>query len=311
MNEKDKILIDGYEKDTLRELQLFLVDMMKSIDEICEKYGVRYFVIWGTAIGAIRHQGFIPWDDDIDLGMLLEDHMRLVQIPKAEWDERGLELITANDYYPSHLMMITRVYKKGTVFENKKRLKYDKRSSFPEFPLRPIGIDIFVYTHIDSPDVAQKMSKRMSLYQKMYWRANTGMKIIKTDPISYQLRCVRNDLLHNLLCIARDPQMKIYKRYRKELEKLDSNGGKYITTFESEFDGETIKSVSLETDMFPLIKIPFENIYIYIQKNYEDMLTSLYGNYLELPPADKRINHAPGILDFGDGRGNVIREVRE
>ena len=41
------------------------------------------------------------------------------------------------------------------------------------------------------------------------------------------------------------------------------------------------------------------------------MLTSLYGNYLELPPADKRINHAPGILDFGDGRGNVIREVRE
>ncbi len=307
MKDTEVINIEGYDPEILRRLQLFLTDMMRDIDRICEKYGIKYFVVWGTAIGAIRHKGFIPWDDDIDLGMLLEDHKRLLEIPKTEWDNHDMEVITANDFYPSHLMMITRIYKKGTVFENKKRLKYDKRYGYPDFPLRPIGIDIFVYNHIDAPDVASKKAKRMSIYQRLYWRSNVGMRTIKTDPIILQLRCSRNDFLHKMLTVVKTPQFKVYKRYRKEQEKMDSNGGQYITTFESEYIIEMIKSVSLERDMFPLIRVPFEDIEVNIQKNYEQMLNSLYGDYMQLPPLEKRINHSPGILDFGDGKGNVIQ----
>lgn len=302
--------IEGYEQDILKRLQLFLTDMMGDIDEICLKYNIRYFVIYGTAIGAIRHKGFIPWDDDIDIGMLLEDYKRLLQIPKDEWEKRGMELITPLDFYPSHLMMINRIYKKGTIFEKKTRLKYDKRNGYTQYPLRPIGIDIFVYNHIDSPDVAKQWAKRMSLYQRLYWRSNTGMKRVSSDPFKYQIRCIRNDFLNKLLNLGKNPQIKTYKLYSRQLERMDSAGGKYVTSFESEIIEEMIKSVSLEKDMFPLIRVPFENIEVNIQKNYEEMLTSMYGDYLELPPVEKRINHKPGILDFGDGKGNVIKGTK-
>ena len=297
----------GYDPQVLRRLQLFETNMLEVFDKVCTKYGIRYFAVFGTAIGAIRHHGFIPWDDDIDLGMMLTDYRKLLSIPKSEWEDRGMELITPRDFAPNHLSPMTRLYKTGTSFEGKRRVLYDKPKGYPNHPKRPIWIDIFIYNHISSPEVAKKLSHKMRLYQRLFWRAKSGMKVIRTDSFAVQIRCLRNDLIHKFLSIIPNADQKIYNKFYKIIEDLDSSGGPYVTSFESEFIDEISASVSKEADMFPLIRIPFENIEISIQKNYHEMLTSIYGDYMKLPPLEKRFNHAPAILDFGDGKGNVIK----
>ena len=297
----------GYDPQILRRLQVFETDMLEVFDMVCTKYGIRYFAVFGTAIGAVRHHGFIPWDDDIDLGMMLEDYNRFLQIPKSEWDKYDMELITPYDFCPCHMRPNARLFKKHTVFEGVQRTKYDKPKGYPNHRKRPIWIDIFIYSHIKSPDIAKKYSKKMILYQRLFWRAKNGMKRISTDPFAFQMRCLRNDIIHRALSLIPGIDKTIFNSFYRIIENLDSAGGDYVTTFETEFIEEIILSVSKEEDMFPLVRVPFENIEITIQKNYHEMLTSIYGDYMKLPPPEKRINHAPAILDFGDGKGNVIK----
>ena len=74
----------------IRAVQLVELDILKKIDRICKKHGITYFLDGGTALGAVRHGGFIPWDDDIDLGMLRDDYDRFIEIAQAE---------LGNDYF--------------------------------------------------------------------------------------------------------------------------------------------------------------------------------------------------------------------
>lgn len=72
------------EPDILRSAQLIMLDMLSEFDAICKKHGLRYWMDSGTLLGAVRHQGFIPWDDDIDLCMPIEDYQRFLKIAENE-----------------------------------------------------------------------------------------------------------------------------------------------------------------------------------------------------------------------------------
>ena len=74
------VLYKQYDPDVLKKLQKVQTEMLKDVLEVCKKYDLPCFLIYGTAIGAVRHKGFIPWDDDIDLAMLREDYTKLIQI---------------------------------------------------------------------------------------------------------------------------------------------------------------------------------------------------------------------------------------
>ena len=116
--ENETVISHGKETqmpDQLRQLQLVETDMLATFDRICRRHDIPYFIAFGTAIGAVRHQGFIPWDDDIDLAMLRKDFDRLREVPQDEWE--GLELVTAGNTPYYHERIFPRVYKPGTVFE--------------------------------------------------------------------------------------------------------------------------------------------------------------------------------------------------
>lgn len=71
---------------TVRDVQLVLLEMLKDIDVICRKYDIPYYLTGGSCLGAVRHNGFIPWDDDADIGMLYEDYLRFIEALKQEFD---------------------------------------------------------------------------------------------------------------------------------------------------------------------------------------------------------------------------------
>ena len=71
---KDFVVSESYDPEILKQLHQVQVEILKDFSSVCEKYSLPYFAVYGTAIGAVRHGGFIPWDDDIDIGMLREDY---------------------------------------------------------------------------------------------------------------------------------------------------------------------------------------------------------------------------------------------
>lgn len=94
---------------TLQEIQQASFEILKKIKEICDKEGFRYVLTWGTLIGAIRHKGFIPWDDDIDIMMPRPDHDKLMNYMSEHKDElKPLEVFN-NDTCPNYPYMLTRI----------------------------------------------------------------------------------------------------------------------------------------------------------------------------------------------------------
>lgn len=78
--------------NTVKDLQRVLFDMLVQIDEICKENGVRYSLSSGTVLGAVRHKGFIPWDDDLDLMFMRDEYEKFLKIPQEEFSSRGLTL---------------------------------------------------------------------------------------------------------------------------------------------------------------------------------------------------------------------------
>ena len=91
---------DAYEDLSLRDAQMLMVEILEDVHNLCEKHGLKYFLDGGTLIGAVRHKGFIPWDDDIDIGMPREDYEKFIEIAKKELpDNLFLQTFETDKYY--------------------------------------------------------------------------------------------------------------------------------------------------------------------------------------------------------------------
>ena len=92
------------EKDYKRKLQLKILDIVKDIDDVCKKNNIEYYILYGSALGAIRHKGFIPWDDDFDIGMTYDNYVKFLEVCEQQLDKNKYYVQTPDkeeDYYLS------------------------------------------------------------------------------------------------------------------------------------------------------------------------------------------------------------------
>ena len=132
------MLYKEYEPEVLKKLQRAEVEILKDFDELCQKHGIDYFVCGGTAIGGVRHQGFIPWDDDIDLGMTREHYEHFLEVAEQEYGEK-YKIVNA-DTNPDFPVTLTKWYRTGTVFRNEEMINLDLHIG--------IAIDIFCFDNV-------------------------------------------------------------------------------------------------------------------------------------------------------------------
>lgn len=292
-----------YPPEILKALQKTELEMLKKVDTICRKYEIKYFLAWGSMLGAVRHHGFIPWDDDIDIGMLREDYERLRQVPKEEWEDL-YELVDPSDNNILHRYAYPQLYKKDSVFVTEYHYKHDHMKNNPQNRQMPIWLDIFLFDRIADVKAAERRWRKVWLLGKLYYYAKCRITSSNEDSLKYKLINFGKTLTFYILNLFQKPEQSICKGI-KRLCTMDE--GDYVGVFYTTHRHHMLPCPY--DDVFPLLEVPFEDMTSFVPKNYDRMMRNRYGkHYMELPPVSARVNHPPYILNLGNGIGDLINQ---
>lgn len=259
-------------KATLKEIQNIELDMLVVFDEFCKKHDIKYSLFSGTLLGAIRHKGFIPWDDDIDVAMLREEYNKLLSIKDFSFfKEKGLTLFSHelnNEYiYPFAKLSQDKTARteKGTI--NGKNVKLG------------IAIDIFPLDALGNLYEEAKKDRYMARYYinllcyKFFKSPHTGINLLNI------VKRIRQKVLQLI------PYEYYIRKINNIIDKYDIHNSKYLSLLVWAGCDNTI----YEKYCFDYyIDCQFENKYFPIFKDYDKILTVLFNDYMTLPPEDKR-----------------------
>lgn len=276
-----------YDEATLKKLQSVELEILKDFVNLCEKHNLIYFGIAGTAIGAIRHGGFIPWDDDIDVAMPRKDFQQFVKIAKKEYGDKYYIMNgEENENYP---LLTTRWMMKGTEFIEETFKNIDCSLG--------IFLDIYPLDNIpDNEKLFRKQARKAFLYSKLLILRSIPFPILGFDGMKAKIVY--------LFCFILYFTMKIFHVSKKKLYKKCFNISTKYNNLENtkriDFLCDTTAYINIYEvkDIYPLKKINFDGVTLNFPKHIEKNLTKVYGNYMELPPIEKRKNHYPYKLKF-------------
>lgn len=273
-----------YPDGALKKVQAIELQLLEEFDRVCRKHGLTYFLDGGSTLGAIRHGGFIPWDDDIDVGMPADDYERFLKLAPAELCE-GISLHT-HENTPGYALFFAKLYKDGTRF-------IDENAAAANCP-QGIFLDIFPFYALDAD--TKKGSRARS--KALFWQrvafvkrvAHPHFPVTMSHRAAIGLACtIAHYTVAHLWSLD-----QLYELYKKAYA-TDNPGDLWVNAN----SGDAIPR--REEWLFPTVEIPFESLSVMAPHDCDPFLRAEYGNYMELPPEDKRRTHTPLVLDFGDG----------
>ncbi len=248
-------------KITVRDVQLALLDMMKDIDKICRKHHIDYCLTGGSTIGAYRHKGFIPWDDDMDIAMMRKDYKRFMKALESDLDK---------DKYTFHCFEKNKKYdvtwpymkirKKNTYIKEVNKLLPNRCTDCDG-----IFIDVFIYDYMAKTTI---MDLPLRLCNSILMPIIVFFENLHINPIP----------------------LKYWYRGNAKLYGFLNQKSKYIGDDLTWTYRNPLHPLRYRKDeMFPTVRIPFEDTELPVQRNTREYMIRHWGeNVFELPPIQKR-----------------------
>ena len=285
---------DPISDDDLKKIQRGLVYLLGEIVKVCDEHNMKPFVIAGSLIGKVRHDGFIPWDDDLDLGMVRDDYDKFIDIFEKELSERYVISAPFKGYNATNRFI--QLGRKETVLQ-----AADAVSDSQDLVTNHLYIDIFPFDYV--PDNAL-LRKLKGIYCNFLMSIAGSVSYMETRNDSID-GLFKHDLKGRIELIARVILGKLFAfRTTSEWMTIVNNAvrckkrGKYIanTVGRRHYFGEMIKTC----DVLPLTKSNYCGVKIAEINNPDAYLTTLYGKYMEIPPIEKRECHHAVKIDIPD-----------
>ena len=268
-------------KEELRKVQLLELKVLKEVKRICDKNNIHYFLTGGTLIGAVRHKGFIPWDDDIDIAMLREDYDKFVEIATKELSpEFSFQCIQCDERLG---IFFGKVVLNGTNYRTAQQPETLAQTGF--------WVDVIPYDNIyDNRILAALYFWKLNFLVVLY-----SMKNGYHNGTTRLKRIVANMMKVCFFFIPKKYLRKQIISYPYRLNKRKTNTkcylcGRYGIPRE-------LRSAYLFGEY---ANLQFEDGEFMVPKKYHEFLTELFDDYMRLPPEGERITHQVAELDFGD-----------
>lgn len=277
--------------EDVKRMHSVLLEMYNDLWNYCEKYGLKLIAGGGTALGAIRHKGFIPWDDDMDLNLTREDYQIFIEHFDAELSDK-YDLL-APGYKNGANCFLMRVLKKNTTLLN----MIDEVAPYPS----GIYIDITPIDFCPNGKLLQKLKGKIadllrfgsySVYWKQYRSKSLKNFMMNSEGKNYyRLRIIIGSLL----------SFKTAEKWFSSFDKfIRGKQSKFVTVAagRKKYCGE----IFAYDTFFPLRKETFENKDIYVYNDVNTYLKGLYGDYMKIPAEQDREKHLCLQLDFEKDR---------
>lgn len=251
------------EKLTLKDRQNISLQILIEVDKFCKENNIKYFLGCGTLLGAIRHKGFIPWDDDIDILMFRDDFNSFIE--KYKSDRYCLSKPLDGRF------CIGKVYDPKTI-EFEKDISYKKR--------KPIGVDIDIFPldgMVNDKNIINKKYK-IQCFLEMLLRLSNQPIFLRKNPI----KCI-NRIIPRIIGSTNIVKMIIRNQTSYSIKDTE-----YVIRMKRSNNGFT---GALKKDIYEVSYGEFEGYTFPIPKGYDEWLTAFFGDYMKLPPEEKRIAH--------------------
>lgn len=247
-------------KGSLRQRQLQCFSILQQIDVVCKRYNLSYWLDFGTLLGAIRHKGFVPWDDDIDISMLREDYIKIIPHIKTYFKNSQFYV---REMFGAHLQI--------------RIMNNDGSVGVDIFP-----VDQFILGDKLTDDVSRQINKKLSQARKhfhsyVYW--NYKNFLTKSHHSSD-------------MSVVRKKAMTVSKQFLDTLPSHDSDANKVLYYgIDFPHDGNNFHPTDYE-NIFPLREAEFEGYKFYIPCNTDKYLKAIYGDYMKFPQS------IPNVEDY-------------
>jgi len=261
----------------LRKLQLHQLEILRELDRICRKHDIKYHLSAGTLIGAIRHQGFIPWDDDIDIEMFYEDFIRFVEVCKTELlAERKYFLQTMeSDPYYNYVFAKLRENDTLCVRKGQEHMKHH----------HGIYVDVFSFFPVPENKILYKIfSSIVAICKTILWSSvgsiseDNSLRRFKYKMYSLIPKKIPRKIIEKLVSLCKNDAY-VSSLGCPVTQKLRRDKRDYLERMETEFEGHRF----------------------FVPVNYDKILRQIYGDYMELPPENERVGRHPAIkIDHGE-----------
>lgn len=253
----------------LNNHQVVLLELLKEFDRVCKKHNIPYVVFCGSALGAVRHKGFIPWDDDLDVSMLRSDYDRFLEVAPAELDGKYYLQAEFSDHWPLHF---SKLRKNNTTCLEKYHPKDNQTHQ---------GIYIDVFPCDTASDV--EWVRKLQFYASRVVLAKTLPKRgYETDSTKKKI----------FMAFCRLLPLKPFHRFAMGNKNKDS---KYVDTFLA-CTSKYKKGVYKREWFTEKIEMDFEDIKVPVSAHYDDLLTCMYGDYMQIPSEEDRKCKVHAIL---------------
>ena len=264
----------------LRALQLIELEMLKDFHAFCEENDIVYFMNSGTLLGAARHQGFIPWDDDIDVCMDVKNYKKFLKLAPSKFPREYF----CQNYRTDHKVGIrwTRVRKNGTTSMERNMTGYEIHYG--------VCMDVFVINGLRKTKLGKylqaKASQLLTILLEKHFIAAAGYEVSSHIQMLYQYI---PEKLRLLMC-----------RILENIIRVDTERGEwcYNTWFNYPSTGDECVMPSEVFRPTERIKMKFEDGEFYAPQQYETYLELEYGDWKTIPPESERVTHGDIIVDL-------------